>query len=512
MHEDEIRDELAKNLSIIEQGLTLVATNFQLPNDAGSIGKVDILAKDTTGSYVVIELKRSDNSARQGLHELNKYVELMLQQMRLGPADVRVALVSTHWRELMAPFSQAVREWSVDLRGYQLNLEPGCATPVSATEVRALTPAALVGPTPLQLAVQPWDRNVGRMWEWVNSQMDEVAVEHLIGFEFTHPTYPPMLYLVFGNVDPGSSAETVLSRLADEEEYDLSDAPEEFQTEYLALYYLCQQSISGSVDTGRPEVLQNLLHDPNWTLSRTRRRGVFCNEVIFPTENLTREAATGGGLSDIRYVGVARTDHVQRWDRFVSRVAYSASANPSWLRIADHWLQEIAALPYAVEVGALVFNPCNFVTAFAYGWPHKLEGYLPDLQFIAIRDGRAVKRLRGRLVHNGTYTGVIDAFEAVYGDTLRWALGGPLGDPVASDEAMLELLGIEYAAFEWAEDNPDGALLELVDGTLVRRPPDLVEDSTPLWHGRWPLPDLLIAHRDEFEAFAEDLRRNILRS
>ncbi|WP_434740771.1 endonuclease NucS domain-containing protein [Micromonospora sp. SH-82] len=56
MHEDEIRDKLAENLSIIEPGLNLVATNFRLPNDAGSIGKIDILAKDTTGAHVIIEI------------------------------------------------------------------------------------------------------------------------------------------------------------------------------------------------------------------------------------------------------------------------------------------------------------------------------------------------------------------------------------------------------------------------------------------------------------------------
>ncbi|MFC4068801.1 endonuclease NucS domain-containing protein [Actinoplanes subglobosus] len=512
MHEDDIRDKLAENLSIIEAGLTLVKTNFQLPNAVGSSGRVDILAKDLTGAYVIIELKRSDNAAREGLHELHKYVELMRQQMRLGAADVRVALVSTHWRELLAPFSQAVREWSVDLRGYQLGLEPDGPTPVSSTEVHALPPTALVGPTPLQLSIQPWDQDLGRLWEWVNSRLDTVDVENLIGFEFTHPVNPPLLYLVFGNVDPGSTAEMKLSKVADDQEYDLSDAPADFPTEYLALYFLCQQSITGSVETGRPEVLQSLLQSPDWTMGTTRRRGVFRSEMIFPSQDLAREAATGGGLSAIRYTGIARSDHEQRWDRFVGRIAYAASANPRWMSVTDRWLREVAELPYAMDVAALVFNPCDFVSAFAHGWPDELANYLPGLEVMAIRDQRVERRLKGCLVHSGTYTGIIDAFETVYGDTISWALGGRLGDPIVSDEMMLELVGLEYAVFEWSPDNADGVLLELVDGSLVRRPPDEIEGGTPLWHDRRPLPDLITAHQDEFAALAARLRKDITRA
>jgi hypothetical protein len=427
----------------------------------------------------------------------------------LGPADIRVALVSTHWRELMAPFSQAAREWSVDLRGYQLHLKPGDVTPISATKVRALTPAALVGPTPLQLSVQPWDQDLNRMWDWVNSEMSAVDVEHLIGFEFTHSVHPPMLYLVFGSIDQGSSAEASLSRVADEREYDLSDQPEGFPTEYLALYHLCQQPIAGSVETGRPEALQGLLQDPSWTLGRTRRRGVFSAEAIFPSDDLTRESATGGGLSGVRYLGMARTDHAQRWERFVSRISYTASSNPTWLSISNRWLEEIADLPYAVEVGALVFNLCDFISAIAHGWPDNLDGYLPMLDFIAIREGRVVRRLRGCLVHRETCNGLVSAFEAVYGDTFRWMLGGYLHDPVTSDEVLLELLGIEYAAFEWGAENSDGVLLELADGTLTRRPPDEFDNGTPVWHGAYPLPELILDFQDEFSALAATLHKDI---
>ncbi|HEY0226384.1 MAG TPA: endonuclease NucS domain-containing protein, partial [Mycobacterium sp.] len=63
--ENAIRDELATRLSLIEPGLQHVASNYHLRNSFGADGFVDILARDSTGVFVVIELKKSDSTARQ---------------------------------------------------------------------------------------------------------------------------------------------------------------------------------------------------------------------------------------------------------------------------------------------------------------------------------------------------------------------------------------------------------------------------------------------------------------
>ena len=75
--ETDLRDHVAADLTLLEAGLTLVTTEFPLPNAVGTRGRVDILARDRHGMWVVIELKRSNTSAREALHELAKYVELL---------------------------------------------------------------------------------------------------------------------------------------------------------------------------------------------------------------------------------------------------------------------------------------------------------------------------------------------------------------------------------------------------------------------------------------------------
>lgn len=93
--ESRIRDALAADLSILESGLELVDVEYHLPNSEGSRGYVDILCRDRFGRLVVVEIKRSDRTSREALHELHKYTELIQHQLGIGPADLRCLLVST---------------------------------------------------------------------------------------------------------------------------------------------------------------------------------------------------------------------------------------------------------------------------------------------------------------------------------------------------------------------------------------------------------------------------------
>ena len=70
--EADIRDFLAKNLDMIEPGLMLQKKEQYLKNDNGASGFVDIFARDQKGRIVIIEIKKSDAAARQGLQELGK--------------------------------------------------------------------------------------------------------------------------------------------------------------------------------------------------------------------------------------------------------------------------------------------------------------------------------------------------------------------------------------------------------------------------------------------------------
>lgn len=104
--EDRIRDFLAEHLELLEPGLVLVEKEYRLPNPLGAGGKIDLVAKDPFGHIVIIEIKRSDQAARQALNEVHKYTALFRTLQGLDETRVRVMVVSTEWRELLVPFSE----------------------------------------------------------------------------------------------------------------------------------------------------------------------------------------------------------------------------------------------------------------------------------------------------------------------------------------------------------------------------------------------------------------------
>ncbi|MBY5867833.1 endonuclease NucS domain-containing protein [Rhizobium leguminosarum] len=112
-NEAELRDHLAGELHLVEPGLTLLDTEYVLKNPNGSGGRIDILARDSFGHILCIEIKRSDNSARSTLNELSKYVSLLVEREKVLRELIRCVVVSTHWGELLLPLSYFARSAGV---------------------------------------------------------------------------------------------------------------------------------------------------------------------------------------------------------------------------------------------------------------------------------------------------------------------------------------------------------------------------------------------------------------
>ncbi len=433
----------------------------------------------------------------------------MQREKGIGGADVRVLIVSTEWRELLAPFSQAVREWSANLRGYQLMLERDGVTPVGVREVRPLDEASLVDATPIQLLIQPNDGDLEGAWRGIRARMARVGVTNLIGFDIRHPVYDPGIYLVLGRIPREGDAVARLMRVANDRKFDTSGAPEGYEIEYVALHYLCSGLTGLRLEHAGPHSLAGIVQDTRWEVAGVRRGGVFEEALLFPANELIASASFGG-ISDVAFIGSAKSDHRQRWNRFTVRVRLALSANVLWSALVSDWLQELADVKSPCRVWAKIFNPCDLVSAFAFGWPDNLEGYLPSIELVATDRGRD-RILRGTLVSLNTYRDVMFAFERVYEDPVRWGILRTCGGVWRLDQRFLRELGVDYAVFEWSAEFPDGAKLEYIDNQLTRRPPDLIVDGSPQWHGVEPMPELISGHKPEFNHFALFLQQYVYR-
>ena len=118
--EASIRDNLVKALDIVEEGLEYIEKEKYLPNDVGTRGFVDILAKDKDGRWVLIELKRSEAASREALHEVLKYIEAFKKNRSVREHEIRVMVISTEWRELIVPFSSFITRTTCNVEGINL--------------------------------------------------------------------------------------------------------------------------------------------------------------------------------------------------------------------------------------------------------------------------------------------------------------------------------------------------------------------------------------------------------
>lgn len=123
--EKDLRDKLAIDITVLESGLVLQDKEKFIPNDLGTRSFIDLYATDSDGHHVLIELKRSDASAREAIHEIHKYVEGVKAHFGARESEIRVIIASTTWRELLVPFSRLLADTSLAVRGLEIQLRDG---------------------------------------------------------------------------------------------------------------------------------------------------------------------------------------------------------------------------------------------------------------------------------------------------------------------------------------------------------------------------------------------------
>lgn len=476
-NEEAIRAALATRLGLLEKGLMLVDQEYRLPNRVGATGRIDILARDRTGCLVVIELKRTDSAARTALHELAKYVELLQREKGIGPADVRAMIVAVQWRELLVPFSRVARTAQGGLVGYQLILDADMVTPVAAQRIAPLEEAAEPMLSEHQLFIQSKSRSLDDAWTWATSRFGSLGIADLVGFEFSHTTYAPGLYLALATRRPGD-ATAAMERWG--------TAPHGF-----------------TVEDVNPHSLISLQSDNSWTLTDIHRHGVYTDATLFRDEDLAAEAA-GGGLSDIIYIGKANSSYTPRWSRFRSRVRRSLSGNDSWTAEVERWLDEATDRGSEADLLTQIYNPCDLAAAICFGWPDRLSDLVPRLTFAGSINGEPCL-LEGVLIASNLGHDANSAFDLAYGGVDGWFQAHINGEAWAFDGEFLRGLGLRYALFA---RNCEGEreLLEWRKGELVGHPPDSHQNGAPVWHGIQPLPAWARANSAVIDTLATRMR------
>ncbi|WP_306368605.1 endonuclease NucS domain-containing protein [Nocardiopsis sp. CC223A] len=507
--EKHIRDHLAANLEILEpeHRLSLVATEFRIMNPHGADGFIDILAKDKNEMWVVIELKRSNASARQALHEVAKYTELLREQLSIPKDRIRSIIVSTTWHELRTSASNFARDWGHDLRGYEIS-----ATPDGKISSIERVPWA---PEPFEhrpsrvhcIEVYATAEERDRGWREIVEAASEAQAHHLIGFDFDRVGAPELvdgeylLYFAVGRINPDlvplqdSLDVTPAPDEADDPYFDIPDYYRDHPAEYRALHHICRSHRALGVSrNGMPEDFIRVCDDPLWELRSVRRSGAYATSELLTDEDLSQAVAGRYGGAQVRRQGAAGPDIRPRWESERKSTLQTLAGNEDWSVLMNQWLNEAEADASCVDVDVYVHNPCDLLQTLVYGvtdTSSPFEKYAPMLRATATYTGGRTRTTFGCLVWDGRqHSDLAHLIPPPLRDPIRCAVYRRSGAIGELDPLLIALWGLRYALMDVNPLGIQHGVLEL----WTAEEGDVVRVVNPGGKAAYMRPDGLMPH------------------
>jgi hypothetical protein len=521
--ERDLREALAADPELIEPNLKVVGQEIRLPNAQGTRGSIDILARDGHGYHVVIELKRSDNSAREALHELFKYVQLLHRERGLQIDRIRCILISTDWNELRVPFAAAALAFPCDLRGLHLEVDEAGRIRNLST-VLPLAEPSKHGITLIQ-RVFCFDDAAGRdaLFSDLVPHFENAHCPSILGVRFDnqHPKWPGyrhLLYLVVGRATWARQEEM----MADIKDHDFSSdalkATLGFPVESDAVESVPRDVMRrvAEIEIGYAEKAADLVGGPyGWVLAGVERSGIFLDQQdIVTDEELVADVCSFDGGNRTVFGRRFNPNIRGATDRVLREISSHLEPIPMWRDGLTWWLSEHAD---AAEITIDIFTPYDLPgVILKRRTEDDIDNRLPVLAAYDSGEGSTPPNelLFGELIWNGTSDAeVVPAFEAAYTSAFLWNMASS----PESDREFLQTLGIEYALFVRSAGEPPQKVE--IDGTgspTLRAADDAyVNDEgsvTIRWDRVHRMTEFWKARGPELETLTDALQRSIIHS
>lgn len=475
--EERIRDFLAINLSVIEPSLSIVRKEYRVANGFGSDGSIDILAKDSLGHYVIIEIKRSNQAARAALHELTKYVALLRSSLGVPAEKIRALLVSTEWKELAVPFSEYQKICEVPTAGYIISAadsgEVICCN--KFTPVYVEKGLSISRQQSLILYENSTKRNNG-----IDMVASAAAKSQLSDFVIltvdyngrnSNVIYPFGIY--FGFSSPISDLESeeskrIMQALSWDEE--LEDSDENF---------LCamMNNIRGNdtAEIGHPEKLK-LMDELGWSISVVVRNGRYQKNIELLSDNqLVSEFTKTEGGANCCLQHTSSPKYLPSWKKFKSDVFLVLMGNNKWECFFDVLTRDIEVDSSSSTVSISLYNPGDILLGLSKVFGENDFRYLPSFQLV-ITGERQTTMYLGNLAWNGVVasTNANKWIENSYGTVEDYFLMLAFGEQYVKEDLACKGLGLKYEIYEIispGKADESTYLITLNDGLATSRVP-----------------------------------------
>jgi hypothetical protein len=479
MTEAALRDRLATCLDLVEPGLTFRAVEFRLPNRYGASGKIDILATDRFSATVIIEIKKSNQTAREALHELHKYLGLIKLDHGLRDSQLRGILVSTEWNELVVPFSEFSRTapWAID--GFRLIVAAEGHIDRAEKVVPVDAPVAIrLCPEHKIYCFQQRARRDDSLPVLTKLLVNYDLAEHLI-LELDCKARRPdgacdfALYLIVPEFDPEKRQRARTWLTNTRWKGDL-DEPETYLEEQLVIAEVTDAFFDQCDDReiGYPEKLVTICQ--SWDVAAVVRGGPrLASTKVFSDEDILRWAQGLEGRNAHLFEMVATPRRRLAWSEAGENGDYTLIGNETWRVILRQYLEEVELNHPDATVTARIYNPCNLMFALYRLAKYGAGDALPTAELVvSTADDSPIRVVLGALVWNGRCVSKpVDVLpEGVPTLFDLYIAGAANGGPWEAEEHLVAQHGLEYVLVEGvpASDKMTWRQLVVGPGTLRR--------------------------------------------
>lgn len=506
MREAHVRDSLATCLHKIEPALTFVDKEAKIPSSIGTTSFLDLLATDSSGRYVIVEVKRTDAATREAAHEILKYIEGVKAHLGLREHELRVIVASVEWRELIVPFSSFVHRTDCQVEGFKLDVD----------DAGAVLSAHRVEPLPIHS-----DRVVAP-WHELRFYKDEAALEagiadherccaaksissyflvildapagHPDGYPSTKQVtnrgliaemaasmgrtakdipdelYKSAIYFVMQQLtrqeyidrlprDAEATSDTMESIAEMEEE-------EALLTLHEAVLDLDPSPKSSFFEIGTPAKFRSrLLEEEGWQVRKIIRYGAFERNAILADETILEEIGGSQGNSQQSMKLAFRPSQKAELAEARRRINTCLRDNDPWRAQLNLVLDELANSGEQRECYLQVMNPLSALTT-VYLAASREDGplYVPTYQ-LRVPSEDTERMYFGVLQHNGSrpYSlgQVLDEFYE--GDKFRLLFTLQWGGYEVRDVKIVRKLGLRYKTYQCEVVGAKRAFKELDD-------------------------------------------------
>ncbi|MCG9770346.1 endonuclease NucS [Pseudoalteromonas piscicida] len=474
MKESTIRDKLALNLEILENGLQLLHKEYFIENKLGASGYIDILAKDEFDNLVVIELKKSDQSARAGIHELFKYLALLVEQQGIDPSKLRVILVSTTWHELLIPFSEFRKSVPYHTQGINLKVDSSGA-PVQAEVVTVAQSNQAVCFSRIQHIYFYREATArDQAIKGVVNALRTVGIKDffLLKCDYngssTKVIYPHAIYIVFSSPFHSLSKEEISDfkiRISWDDELDFEDENFICALPNVGIY-------QDSTEIGNPEKLGFMMEE--WIIEVIFRSGrVEKNKSIVSDNQLIEMALFTEGGSSYYLAKVTSPKFADSWASIQENGRAVCLGNSFWEEAFPLICEYIGNNQPEAKVSFQLYNAADtIITLFAIA--KKSIQAVPNLQIVSQeKEGNryifSLFEWKGKVLSFSAESFVNSLYESID----EWMCFQHYGVTFQKEDLAMMLAGIHYPLIEvWnpIHGQPTVSRIEVFSGSLEFKP------------------------------------------